>query len=889
MTVRGWPLAPLTGVLLALAVAACSSRGHAQATLPQADSMAQSGEYQAAIAAYRMLLARDGSWEAVLGIARAHQAVGQYDEAVAALQSAIADSIAGSHQLWNSLGVVLLRQGRDSAAQTAFERAVASSAADRLSAQLNLGVLSFERGRLDDATRRFDGFIDIYNRGEAKTSADLAAVADAVRYLGRTNPQLYKDALLAYDEAIAADPNDFDIQVRLGSLFLDKYVGDEATTTFSGVLERNPNHAGAILGMARVKHFDGSSEAFAEVQQSLSVNPNLVEARAFLARLYLDLEDYEAAVGQAEQALAVNPRNGQALAMLAAARFLADDPAGFAEAQDSALGINLKDAAFFVTLSEIWARNRLYQRAVDFADRAVALDSLAWRAYAIRGLNRLRTGAISEGRDDLETAFTGDPYDLWTKNTLDLLDVVEQYTEVRSPRFAFVLDPKEAELIQLYLGPLAEEAYERLAARYGVQVPAPIRVEVYPRHADFSVRTIGLAGLGALGVSFGPVIAMDAPSARPPGGFHWGATFWHELAHTFHMAVSGYRVPRWFTEGLAVLEERRARPGWGDDVTPGFLIAFRGGRLAPVSNLNQGFMRPAYPQQVIYSYYQSSLVFELIEEEYGFEAVRRMLEAYRNGADTPTIFRSVLDVEPAAFDTKFNAYLEMRFAGALASLRHAEARERDGAPPGTGNLARGARTDTTDFVAQLGLGKALFADGRLEEALPPLLRAKALFPEYLGNDSPRWLLGQIYRAQGQLDRAAAELTDLTTRNAKHYPALLALAEIEAARGNLEPAAQALESLMFVYPYAMEHHGTLAGLSTELGNDQTALRERRAVVALEPVDRPQALYELARAYQRVGNLDAARRTVLRALEEAPNYQDALDLLLQLRSRRGSDES
>jgi tetratricopeptide (TPR) repeat protein len=308
-----------------------------------------------------------------------------------------------------------------------------------------------------------------------------------------------------------------------------------------------------------------------------------------------------------------------------------------------------------------------------------------------------------------------------------------------------------------------------------------------------------------------------------------------------------------------------------------------------VSNLNQGFMRPAYPQQVIFSYYQSSLVFELIEEEYGFETVRRMLEAYRDGADTPTIFRSVLDIEPAAFDAKFTSYLEARFAGALASLRHAEARERDGAPPRIGSLARGARTDTTDFVAQLGLGKALFADGSLEEALPPLLRAKALFPEYLGNDSPRWLLGQIYRAQGQLDRAAAELTDLTTRNAKHYPALLALADIEAPRGNFEPAAQALESLMFVYPYAIEHHGTLAGLSTGLGNSETALRERRAVVALEPVDRPQALYELARAQQQVGDPDAARRTVLEALEEAPNYQDALDLLLELRAARGPGAS
>jgi tetratricopeptide (TPR) repeat protein len=568
--------------------------------------------------------------------------------------------------------------------------------------------------------------------------------------------------------------------------------------------------------------------------------------------------------------------------MLAAARYLADDSAGFVQARDSALGINPRNAAFFSTLAELAARNRLYQEAAGFAGEAVRLDSLAWRGYALRGLNRLRTGAIAEGRHDLETAFAGDPYDLWTKNTLDLLDVVEQYVEVRSPRFQLVLDPREAELVRLYLEPLAEEAYDSLAARYGVRPAAPIRVEVYPRHADFSVRTIGLAGLGALGVSFGPVIAMDAPSARPPGEFHWGATFWHELAHTFHMAASGHRVPRWFTEGLAVLEERRARPGWGDDVTPGFLIAFREGQLAPVSNLNQGFMRPAYPEQVIYSYYQSSLVFELIEQEYGFEAVRQMLAAYRDGAQTSDVFRSVLHVEPTAFDQMFTSFLQTRFGTALAALRHGMG---DPTAPGQDVIGRRGSIDTTDFMVQLGLGKALFSEGRLEEALVPLHRAKALFPEYLGSDSPRWFLGQVYRAQGQLDQAAAELIELTARNAKHYPALQALAEIEAERGNPERAAGALESLMFVYPYDIARHQNLADYARSIGRGPTELRERRAVLALDPVDRPQALYHLARAYRDAGDRGAARRTVLEALEQAPNYQDALDLLVELRATRG----
>ena len=124
---------------------------------------------------------------------------------------------------------------------------------------------------------------------------------------------------------------------------------------------------------------------------------------------------------------------------------------------------------------------------------------------------------------------------MWTKNTLDLLDDLAEYQVLETERFELVIPDTEAELLALYLGPLAEAAYDSLAAHYGITPPTPIRIEVFPRHADFSVRTIGLVGMGALGVSFGPVIALDAPSSRAAGDFHWGATLWHELAHSFHM------------------------------------------------------------------------------------------------------------------------------------------------------------------------------------------------------------------------------------------------------------------------------------------------------------------------------------------------------------------
>ena len=55
-----------------------------------------------------------------------------------------------------------------------------------------------------------------------------------------------------------------------------------------------------------------------------------------------------------------------------------------------------------------------------------------------------------------------------------------------------------------------------------------------------------------------------------------------------------------------------------------------------------------------------------------------------------------------------------------------------------------------------------------------------------------------------------------------------------------------------------------------------------VVALAPVDRAEALYQLALAHHEAGNASAARSEVLRALEEAPNFEKAQSLLLTLRS-------
>jgi len=875
---------PLLVALFLLAVTVAPA-AYTQEGLAEARASFLEGRYNDAIGQFTRLARQDpGSAEVTRGWIRALMEVGRYDSAEEEARRFI-ERNPESPELWNTLGEVLVLRGNRAGARTAFTTAMVRGASDSLTARLNLAVLRYESGELTEAMQSFDTFIDVYNRTPQMSSEELSAVATAVRHLGARDYSLFHDALRAYNEAIAADPDNIEPRLLVGDLFLEKYEGSEALDAFEGILARNPNHPQALLGLAQARRFGGSSDAVELLDSSLAVNPNLVAARTFRAKLLIEFESYEGAIEEIERALDVNPNDLDALAVQASIRFVQGDRVGFEETRSQVLALNPRFSVLYTTLAEISARNRLYHSAAEFGAAAVGVDSNSWRGYALLGINQLRIGDMGEGRENLETAFRGDPFDAWTYNTLDLLDTLQTYDESTTERFRIAIDKKESDVLSLYVGDVAEEAYEAMAARYGFQPATPLRVEVYPDHADFSVRTVGLTGLGALGVSFGPVIAMDSPSARDVGEFSWGSTLWHEIAHSFHMGLSDHRVPRWFTEGLAVWEEHRAREGWGDGLNPSFLMAYQSERLHPVSALNNGFMRPSYPGQIGFSYYQASLVCDLIERDYGVQAFADMLRAYGDGKTTEQVLQDVLGVGMDEFDEKFDEYLRTRFAGPLDAVREPEPIEGRQEHSLDTFLER-AGEEPGDFAAQLEAGQALIQAGRLDEAETFLDRAKSLFPEYVGASSPYILLARIYRLRGELPQAIQELEELTQRNGDHYPALMELAALNDSLGEKRAAADALNRAMYVYPLEMNTHRRLAELSADLGDWQRAIRERRAVVALGPVDRAESLYQLARAYFSARDLDRARRSVLRALEIAPGFEEAQELLLEIHDARSN---
>jgi tetratricopeptide (TPR) repeat protein len=854
-------------VLAALALgpsAACAQADTSRRNPDDAASALRDGRYDDALKALeRRVAAQPGDMAAARTHLRTLLTLGRAADAIT-LGTRYASQPGGVAVL-TTLGRAQRAVGRDADARASFERAIAGRAPDSLRARLELAILAYDEGEIAPAMAAFDRFIDVFNERAASLGAEeLLGVGIACRYLGRDDPQLFRDALRALDQAVARDSTSDEASLEVASLFLEKYNFADAKRTLDPILARNKHHPRALALMARLRRAEGfPGDALSFVTRALEVAPAHAELRALEASVLVDLERLDEARSAAEKAIASDSSLATARAALAAVRYLRGDSSGVAALQSGLAPHSPDEAMYFRTLAEIAGRNRLYREAAGFAQRALVADSLDTHALALLGSNQLRIGEIAEGRARLEQAFARDPYDLWTKNTLDLLDTAPQYEEVNGEHVTLVIERKDAPLVGLYALPLAERAYSELAARYNYRPPGKIRIEFYRSHADFSVRTVGLAGLEALGVSFGPVVALLAPNARPPGEYNWGSTLWHELTHSFTLGVSAHRVPRWLSEGLSVHEEHRTAPAWGSDATAAFLQAFLANRLAPVSRMNDGFMRPAYPEQVIFSYYQASLLCEWIEKQHGIEGLRRMLAAYAAGKSSDEVFRSVLGRELSDLDAQFTQFLNDRFKVELAAVR----------PSVTGSGSQ--------LEKSLERVRELRQSGDTREAIAELNRAKAMFPNYSGPGAPAIQLAELYEQSG--DRAAAlrELSELVAVDEDAYPENIKLARLALALGDTTVAMAAFNRAMYMHPYDAKTHDDLASLSEARRNFEQAIRERRAVLALDPADMLEAQYALAATLFAAGRRDDARRELLRLLDRAPHFEKAQELLLKVR--------
>jgi tetratricopeptide (TPR) repeat protein len=664
--------------------------------------------------------------------------------------------------------------------------------------------------------------------------------------------QDYEGAKKQFEIALKEDPKSAQYRVRYGRLFLERFNNGEATNLFQEALDIQKDYASAYLGLALVFSDGFSPKAVEFAQKAIEADPKLLEAQELLAYLALEDSDTEKAIKEADKAIAMSPEALDALSIRATIDFLNDKPSS--EWMDRILKVNPTYGEAYSTAGHFFVINRRYVEGIAEYRKAIELDPQLWEAHAQLGVNLMRLGEEEEPRKELKLCFANHYTSLEVVNSLTLLDSYKNFETFRTPTTILRLHKKEAALLYPYFQSELDRAIATYEKKYQLKLTVPVQLEVYPDHEDFAVRTTGVPGLGALGVTFGTVVAMDSPSGRTPGEFHWASTLWHEMSHVYVLTATKHRVPRWFTEGLAVYEETATSPDWGDRLDPEAIGAIEKNKLLPVAELDRGFVRPSYPMQVIVSYFQAGQICGYIAQKWGYSKLLEMIHSFAELKTTPQVIQDDLKMSPEDFDKEFLAWLKANTkvqVEHLAEWKHA------------------VKELSADLKAQ-----------RYDQVIENGTKIRDWYPDYVESGSVYQMLADAYQAKGDKKDAMVQLEKYSATGGRNSSLIKRLASLEQEAGENQKAAATLERLNYIYPEDEDLHRRLGDLLLAQNKIPGAIREYQAVLAMKPLDQASAHYELAKALKVAQRPDDAREQVLEALEAAPGYKPAQQLLLEL---------
>ena len=694
------------------------------------------------------------------------------------------------------------------------------------------------------------------HRAEAqKCYQSLTTSSDPyLRAEGDWGLEMYEEANNQFRLAVAQSPANVMYRVRWGRLMHERFNNTDAAGLFNEALQKDPKNAQAYYGLALVSADGFDSKAIEYTTKAIELDPKLADAHELMANLLLEDSEKAKAFAEADQALKMSSEALDAMAIHATIEVLADrSPDAWFEK------IRLVNPTYgdgYALVAHHLVLNRRYEDGISYYRKAIELDPRLWSARSQLGINLMRLGQEEEPRKQLQLCYDNGFRNEETVNTLRLLDSYKNFVTFKDDTTILKLQKKEAELLRPYFEAELKRIMATYDQKYKMKLPAPVQVEVYPDHEDFAVRTMGMPGLGALGVTFGEVVAMDSPSARPPGEFHWASTLWHEMSHVYILTATNHRVPRWFTEGLAVHEETEASPEWGDRMTPDVVVAIREKKLLPVADLDRGFVRPEYPNQVIVSYYQAGRICDYIKSRWGADKLLDMVHSYAQLKTTPEVIREDLGMAPEEFDKQFLDWLDKDVGRTVAYFDQWRAAVKD--------LAAQAKNKNYDQVLKDG-----------EEV-------RRMYPDYVYPANAYEFMAQADLAKGDKQSAVTTLTEYEKIGGHNPSALKQLALLEEELGNPTEAAVTLDRVNYVYPVNDEElHHHLGDLWFAQKNYSGAIREYGAVIAMNPLDKATAQFNLARAYFAAGQKDMAEDHLLASLEAAPGYRPAQKLLLQLK--------
>lgn len=766
------------------------------------------GKYAEAAEIFGRTATKD--FAAAVGLSRAQAAKAQWEEAVKTLKAAPehADVQAERARL-------AFRRGDYPAAQSHADAAIRLKS-DQLLARWVRAELLRTAGKLSEADKAHRWLVDYYNEHEVKDAESLHWIGlGAAQYArwNRLNDQfsfLVKDL---YPDALAAEPGYWPARYEAGLLFLEKYNQADASREFKAALELNPNAAEVHAAIARLamEHRD-LEQAEASLDRALEINPRLAEALLVKADLaWANFQPDEAAALLEKQVLPLNPVSEETLGRLAAYCLVKE-------------GAKAKDAAsrFSTLVRQVTERNEhagefLFALAVWLDDRNRWSDAERFFDEATRrmpqligpknhlGLLAMRFGQEEKAKSLLKEAFSIDPFNVRVNNSLEVLEVLDGYETFQGEHILLRFDPKHDKLLARYAARYADKVYPELCKRFGYRPPGKPLIEIFNQakgvrgHQWFSTRMVGLPYIGAVAASTGHIVATTSPNDSGGRlGFNWARVLRHELVHVITLQQTGFNIPHWYTEALAVEAEGRVRPQQWNEM---LVRRVPEGKLFDLNSINFAFARPQSGEDWQMAYCQSLLYQQYMLEGRSEEVTRKLLAAYAENCTTPEAIQRVFGMPQADFEQGYKEYLKKLVAGM----------------PGL--------------------------EPSPKENLAELVKAQKAQPHNVRRCAD---LAYAYFRRGA-DREARQMAEWALKLQPNYaPAVYVLARLAVKEGKTEQAAELLQKCLDPKKPDLKVLNLLAGLELKAKKHDRAAELYRQGAQLDPYNL-QWLQSLARVY------------------------------------------
>jgi len=880
-----WLLAITLGLSMSQLSAQVVSADSNESPLYRGEQLLLGGSYAAAAEIFQMTDGLDRE-DGLIGASRAYAMMGNYQSAMSVVADAIEDEqYADAPLLATQLAEVLRMVGRSEEALAVLQVVHEDLIDAPVRSLVQYGSLLKFRGDKEAAYDILDIAVDRYNGGLVFASEDVAMVALASWLLGN-----FHDANSLFNEATRADPNNLEAIALWGDLFLEKYNASDAERTFQEALDINSRYVPALVGIAKVV---GDERA---LQRAMAINPNSVPAMETYAQLLMRSGRQDVADEYLDRVLDVNPESLKTLSILAAGAVLEERSEDYETYRSRVEAFSPNNPQFLGDIADSYGNNYRFTEAVEFARAAIDADPEYWQGYTLLGSNLIRLGEEEEGRAHLQVGFDNDPFNVLTSNMLTVFDTLDTYETLESEHFKVHMSSRDADILWPYMEPLLEESWDTLTAKYGFEPEGQVLIEVFENTEDFAVRSVGLPDIGPLvGICFGKVVTLISPDTLSA---NWQEIVWHEFMHVITLQMTNNRMPRWLSEGISVWEEKEGRSYWGREQGLDLVRASQQEQLLHISELNSGFTNARTNADLGFAYFQSYLVVDYITEHYGFEKLVDLVKQYAFIKEDSERFSEVFDESLDSFDAGFRTWIDERVAEINVYV-HSEDVPDDGEGHGHGirenssailaelynnaSLKQHMRSriedNARDFQAHLQLGIVLFKEEDYLSAKQSLQTAYDLLPTYTGYPSPALVMSQIYQAEGN-EAERLRWLEILLENLQHdYDSAMILAENALQSGELERAEYYIDRAIQVDPYRSDVHQLKARYAEQIGDTALAVTEYEVLLELDINDPVEAQTDLAQAYLANGQLADARRSVLYALEVAPSYRRAQQVLLE----------